>query len=293
LSEHGISSALAARVQRNAQHTIAEQKRNTPEKDVELLTVLSKPLRVELDYEVHSRVLKWHPFFRLYDSRNPVGMRQVCHAAVSRLFLTKDDMLFSDGEIPADPRMFFIVRGSCFYRTRGDQVTTLTEGDWACEPVLWTTGWTMHGQMVACTDTSLLCIHAETFQRTACHFLKGSISYPGLYAREFIKELNNFPEDKLSEVYDTILGIHVGDIVDCVEEELSYVERPSWKDSSRTSEHSLDSSSDQGNEGADPIVEDKKIKQCRRVSRMSHASSTLSERSGIGELGLSGGVSGS
>lgn len=238
LSEHGISQSLAARVQRNAQHSIAEQKRNTPEESVELLSVLSKPLRVELDYEVHSRVLKWHPFFRLCDNRNPAGMRQVCHQAVSRLVLTKDDMLFCDGETPAEPRMFFLVRGSMLYRhigNYGDHVTYLTEGDWACEPVLWTSAWNMHGQMVAYTDSGLLCINANKFRSTVNQFNLGGSSFAGIYAREFVSELNKFPEDMLSEVYDSTWGIHVGDIVDICEEFVETNARQSARFSARNS----------------------------------------------------------
>ncbi|CAE8584380.1 unnamed protein product [Polarella glacialis] len=52
LSDCNISRLLSIRVQRNARHALKERKRNTPESKVELLQVISEPLRAEIHYEV-------------------------------------------------------------------------------------------------------------------------------------------------------------------------------------------------------------------------------------------------
>merc|ERR1719163_2053598 len=45
LSQNGISKKLALRVQRNAQHSLAEQQRTMPEASVSLIGQVSEPLR--------------------------------------------------------------------------------------------------------------------------------------------------------------------------------------------------------------------------------------------------------
>lgn len=201
LQDHGISAHLATRVQRNAQHFIHEQKRNTPETSVELLKVLSQPLRVELAYEVHGPVLQWHPFFRLYNRMSPAGLRQVCHAAVQRLFLAKDDVLFHDGEMPAQPRMFFLLTGELQYKRRGKSIEFVEAGEWISEPVLWTLSWVHHGSMSASTECNLLCLIAEAFQQITKQFMTGPQFQPGLYANLYVQSLKAVSEDERKEVY--------------------------------------------------------------------------------------------
>merc|ERR1712137_889532 len=63
LGENGISSRLAVRVQRNAQHAIMEMQRFMPEEKVDLLALVSEPLRMELHFELLCPVFGVHPFF--------------------------------------------------------------------------------------------------------------------------------------------------------------------------------------------------------------------------------------
>merc|ERR1712151_1150249 len=89
LLDHNISSTVAMRVQRNAQHALEEQKKNASENSIELLTLVSTPLRMELHFEVHMPVLSSHPFFENYSMVSPMMMRRVCHSAISHLKLSK------------------------------------------------------------------------------------------------------------------------------------------------------------------------------------------------------------
>merc|ERR1740130_1718292 len=54
LSQNGISKNLALRVRRNAQHSLAEAVKTTPEESVELMKQVSEPLHVELHFEMYS-----------------------------------------------------------------------------------------------------------------------------------------------------------------------------------------------------------------------------------------------
>merc|ERR1711920_623489 len=97
LFDNKISTAVSLRVQRGAQHALQEQKRNLCEKGIELIFLISEPLRMDLHYEIGMPVLCMHPFFRIYTQVSKPLMRQVCHEAVSRLQLSCGDVLFNEG----------------------------------------------------------------------------------------------------------------------------------------------------------------------------------------------------
>jgi len=192
LREHGISRKLARRIQLNAQHMTAEQQRNTPECDVELLKVVSEPLRVDLHFEIYSQTLMVHPFFRCWAAENPASMRQLCHSAVSVISISQDDVLFSSGEVPVRPQMLFVRSGELrYYQGSGTGLQTVIAGEWACEHVLWTK-WVYHGKLYAARDCRLTTVDARAFHQVA---LKSQASGDKLsrYASEFVKLLNVSP----------------------------------------------------------------------------------------------------
>merc|ERR1712113_350999 len=101
MADNKISPKLATRLQRNAQHVLVEKQRNIAETDVELLHLVSEPLRVELHTEEYSKVLCQHPFFEKFSDDYSAAMRQICHTAVSAKGpYEKGDVLFSVGEVP-------------------------------------------------------------------------------------------------------------------------------------------------------------------------------------------------
>merc|ERR1719267_237507 len=111
LLDHGISRVLAVRVQRNAQHAMYEYKNKAPENSVELLTIISQPLLVEVHYDIYSKPLLEHPFFYCYSKVNPAGIRKVCHTAIEMLSLHTKDVLFNDFEVSERPMTYFVVSG--------------------------------------------------------------------------------------------------------------------------------------------------------------------------------------
>eukprot|EP00435_Cladocopium_sp_Y103_P012864 s1281_g3.t1 len=90
-----LQAVLRKRVCRNAKHAISGDL--TPE-SVELLHVISEPLKVELAYDMYSQVLMWHPFFLELLQENSPLMRPICHRAMSMLLLSSTDIIFNLGE---------------------------------------------------------------------------------------------------------------------------------------------------------------------------------------------------
>merc|ERR1712046_309948 len=118
---------------------LLEQKRNAPETSIELLGLISEPLRCELHFEVHSPALLTHPFFGCYIDINPIATKKLCHEAVSRTSFSRGDIVFIETETPAVPRMYFTLCGRLSYnQDEFASQTWVTPGDWVSEPVLWT-----------------------------------------------------------------------------------------------------------------------------------------------------------
>merc|ERR1711879_955804 len=78
-----ISTDLSMRVLACAQHFVREKQRNRSESDIELLAVLSEPLRSEIHHEFYGPVLGKHPFFHHYHQSNRAAVQKLCHTAVS------------------------------------------------------------------------------------------------------------------------------------------------------------------------------------------------------------------
>jgi len=96
LMQNGISKKLTMRVQRNAQLGISSK--HIPEQQVELMMLVSTPLKVELHYEMHCPVLCSHPCFAKYQQDYSHIMRQLCHTACSCEQALLGDIIFSAGE---------------------------------------------------------------------------------------------------------------------------------------------------------------------------------------------------
>lgn len=185
LKQNRISSNLALRVQRSAQHAVTG---DLAPDSVELLAVVAEPLRVEMNFEMYSAILGNHPFFTDYIYEDPQVIRRVCHFGMSMVLLAKGDVVFSKGELPREPKMYFVVKGLLDYYCRGDTVT-IGERQWAAEAALWTT-WTHRGTLTSSTDVKMAALDSKTF-RDLVHRFRGKKSFdPRLYASEFVEHLN-------------------------------------------------------------------------------------------------------
>lgn len=183
LADHNIPRKLMVRVQRNAQHALAELQRNVPESEVELLKFISEPLRVELHYEEHNPILALHPLFNFYKDANSSAMRKVCHEACKSISYSDGDVLFTAGEVPSEPKMFILTSGALEYQR--EMSCQYVSSGWFAEAVLWCV-WVHRGIMKAKADCRLLTVDAQIFQELGNQFQHSNISiHPALYAFSF------------------------------------------------------------------------------------------------------------
>lgn len=235
LVNKGISRPLAVRVQRNAQHAMLEQKRTMPESSIDLLQIISEPLKVEIHFEVYSRLLLEHPFFYCFNEINPTGIRKVCNQCVYPQSLSVGDVLFSDLEAPTNPRMFFIEKGTTQYKqeSRALLIKFVEHKEWLCEQVLWTP-WTHCGSLQAVTETRLLALDAKKFQSLLSGAHDAHISR---YAEAYVSVLNELGKDGLTDVgcvnedMDDIIAYAYPEMVPEDEEEpdTNLVRENSWR----------------------------------------------------------------
>merc|ERR1711988_948514 len=82
LNQNRISPGLSARLTRYIDLVVHAQKKKTRHGNVELLTLLSSPLTVELMEELYKPQLCCHAFFELYSMKSPDAISHLCFTAV-------------------------------------------------------------------------------------------------------------------------------------------------------------------------------------------------------------------
>lgn len=195
---NGISNGLMLRIQRNANYALSERQKFMPEGRVELLDVISEPLRVELHFEIYSSVLSVHHFFQRYIEECPPVMRKVCHAGISTTEVSQGDVLFTVGEIPTRPKMYFQRSGELQYVAITGKVTQLSGQMWLSEAVMWCQ-WMHRGQLTSATDARMVMLDAKTFQDIASEFDHHDFD-PKVYAAEFVQHLNKCASEEISDL---------------------------------------------------------------------------------------------
>jgi hypothetical protein len=189
LKQNSISSALALRISRSAQHAISG---DLTQDAVELLPVVSEPLRVEMHFEMYSVVMRNHPFLADYIQESPQVMRRVCHYATSTLLLSSTDVVFSQGEAPSDPKMYIVCKGILDYSSLPSKGLDgpVNERQCIAEAVLWTR-WTYRGTLTATCDAKLAALDATAFQDIVVRFKESGGFDPKVYAADFVAHLNS------------------------------------------------------------------------------------------------------
>lgn len=185
LKQNSISSNLALRMQRSAQHALSADL--TPDL-VELLPVISEPLRIEMHFEMYTAILNHHGFFNTFACECPQVMRRICHYGLSTILLANSDIVFSRGENPSSGKMYVVVKGLCEYNYVSE-VVPCHERQFISEATLWTR-WTYQGTLTSVQDTKLAIMDAKTFQDIADRFKDATIFDPKLYAADFVAQLN-------------------------------------------------------------------------------------------------------
>jgi len=196
-SKH-ISEGLTLKIQRSAKHALARQRCNISESSIEVLSSISEPLRTELHFEEHYPVLSVHPFLRMYQEQVPTTIKRLCHEAIQRHQFSSGDVVFSEGEAPSAPRMFFISSGRLHYHRSNVRHanTSVKNTNWVSEPALWTV-WSYRGTLQAATECALISLDANKFATIANKIPVKSLC---VYARIFCEDLSITLESELSDV---------------------------------------------------------------------------------------------
>jgi len=175
---------------------VATQTKHTPESSIELLSLISTPLRRELHFEVHSPLLIVHPFFRTYIDIYPTAIKKVCHEAIRLLTFSPGDIVFTEFEAPTVPRMFWVADGELKYIQDVSQQKRVCYGNWLSEALLWTR-WTHRGTLESKTESELMSLDASQFANIVANF-------PGMqvrnYAIQFCKNLETTREEEVTDV---------------------------------------------------------------------------------------------
>eukprot|EP00930_Biecheleria_cincta_P098034 TRINITY_DN8971_c0_g3_i1.p1 TRINITY_DN8971_c0_g3~~TRINITY_DN8971_c0_g3_i1.p1 ORF type:complete len:800 (+),score=82.12 TRINITY_DN8971_c0_g3_i1:56-2401(+) len=201
LSDNNVSARLATRVVDYVTRGIEEQRRTPSEDMVDLLLELSTPLQTELHYDINSKFLIEHLFFRGYDRANQRGMRAVCHTAAIKCKTAHGDVLFSSGEAVEHPQMYMLLKGQLEYSYNQSEI--LQPGRYVNEAVLWTPWPQQLGTLRSLGEGQVLCIQAIPFRHACDHFQTGTF-YPARYAKLFVQEMNKVNVDDILETFDFI-----------------------------------------------------------------------------------------
>mmetsp|Transcript_69897 Transcript_69897/g.166823 ORF Transcript_69897/g.166823 Transcript_69897/m.166823 type:complete len:826 (+) Transcript_69897:47-2524(+) len=191
LIDNGISRQLTARIHTNLKAALSAQQHALPETEVELLSIVSENLRMELHCEMYGPTLRNH---LLFAPINAQLVKQLCHTAISMALISHGDLVFIQGEVPVEPRMIFVTEGELVYfRSNTSASIQVQSSHYASEPVLWT-DWLHHGTLrVSSSRARLLLLNARKFQELA---LKNTSSDIDLfeYATEYVKQFNDLDE---------------------------------------------------------------------------------------------------
>lgn len=198
LSQNRVSQRLVVRVQRNARHIVTRRQRYVLEVDVELLQLISAPLRAELHYEIRSPIISVHPFFFRYQDCCPSGMRHICENAIAAMPLSPGDVFFSCGESPSDPAMYFLTDGTLKYEQLSKPPCLVTHGMWFSEPVLWTL-WIHCGTLTTKSHSQVMALNAKSFSTIANSFETMHFS-PSVFATEYVEKLNLVDANDLTDL---------------------------------------------------------------------------------------------
>jgi len=193
LYQNNISDELTLRIQRNAQHAVTESQLFMQESSVDLLAMVSEPLRIDLHFELYSPIYHLHPFFDRYSNDCPQVMRKVCHRATSMTLASCGDTMFDAGEIPAHPKMIFVCSGEMQYVSIGGTETQVKAVIWISEAVLWTP-WMHLGVLTATSECRLIVLDSQKFHHIVAQYDHADMD-PRKYAETFVDSLNATTEE--------------------------------------------------------------------------------------------------
>mmetsp|Transcript_31936 Transcript_31936/g.74772 ORF Transcript_31936/g.74772 Transcript_31936/m.74772 type:complete len:817 (+) Transcript_31936:95-2545(+) len=226
------------RVSRYVQNALGNNRSKVKMEDVELIEVLSKPLREEVLSFLHLSTLQAHHFLKMLSNINAALIGKVTTQALSEGSFSKGDAIFTFGE--RIEKMSFVVSGSLSYvrPSRSSHVSfaealvekpeqpRLAPSDHFCEAALWTK-WRSRGSMNADEDCDLLDLCGSKFRKTITgHQYVATLVRQ--YAEAFVEDLNyiashNDPADVVNDIYCGTHGDNVQRTLAAVAEQRTFM----------------------------------------------------------------------
>mmetsp|Transcript_10379 Transcript_10379/g.23455 ORF Transcript_10379/g.23455 Transcript_10379/m.23455 type:complete len:756 (-) Transcript_10379:57-2324(-) len=225
LRQHKFDVELRDRVLRYVKIALGARRDVIQRDDVELLGLLSQPLREEVQMNLHSRLLNHHPFFKLLATSSSVLMRKICVEAIEETSFSRGDRIFSVGEV--FDKIGFVSHGVLGYESAfnkssnyseavetspGGRYTSehhdphilLKERETFCEAVLWTS-WHCRGMMQADADCHVINVVASSFRKMVLkHHM--DVTMVQRYAKAFLEVLNMAQSGLLDEPLTDLQG---------------------------------------------------------------------------------------
>lgn len=241
LRQRQVSPQLSVRIQKYCEFVVTTRHQQIQQNDVQALQVLSLPLQKLLARETYAPVLLGHPFFNYYARQNQNAFQELCHSAVSYIYLSSGDCVFSVGETAK--LMYLVTKGKLKYlrpiqtdpsssqRSAGiaqpSEMSTkvgtgsistannggpsgstgaiaeeiVRAGQWLCEVSLWV-NWSHVGTLHASTFAEILCVSTEKFAAiTKTHQTCHYMC--SRYATQYVETLNTMG---FTEVNDVCMG---------------------------------------------------------------------------------------
>jgi len=210
LFDNQISRRVALSVQRNAQHALTQEKRHVAAESIELLSMISEPLQVELHFEMYMPKFCSNPFMARFGEVYPTQMREICHTAVSLVSLSSGDVLFSDGETPPTPTMYVLISGKAQYlqeETLIEDASIVRERQCLCEAALWT-HWVHCGILLSKAPCRLLSLDASVFQDIVTSSVpEHDLTKLRAYPQRYVDHLTTCPVQELTDLEDPAMPV--------------------------------------------------------------------------------------
>jgi len=154
--------------------------------DVGVFKYMDESLRVRLNHEVFTTVLKRHPFFDILRNVDEVAMISVCHQATDELTLKMGHKLFEPGVTAT--KMYTLVSGTMdyFHMAGGGACHKVAAGSYISEVVLWSE-WQHVGACFPTTVCELATVDSERFREVLVS--RPDLTHYQLFAREYTQRL--------------------------------------------------------------------------------------------------------
>lgn len=162
-----------------------EKTRRLQQNDVVLLADLPFHLRKQLHLEVYDPIISHHPLFWRYRYADFSTYAKMCNSWMSETNLVANYDVFHKGD--KGDSMYFIISGELCYCRRASS-STVKQGDWISEAVLWIKDWQHRGKLVATTKVDVVTMNgraAEWLIQDAC---SEASQFVKIYVSHFLRD---------------------------------------------------------------------------------------------------------